>query len=528
MKLQHNKLWLAISLGFLSGPALAATINCTLTPANSVITQGETLQLAATCEGGPLEKITWKQGTTALAADVPLSGDTSKPIYYTAPAGAAGNFIFTVSGVPLNDTDTFGLSSEARVRVEAAPAANFGGTTTAAFSPTPPVDAACGSAAINGTAVQSMPTNGQQCDLSKGKPALAITGPSSYSWSCISLTGGAEANCYVPRGVAYTVTASAGANGTITPSGSQSVNANTTTSFTVTPAANYNIASVTGCNGTLTGSTYTTGAIAGACSVSATFAAQASSYTVTATAGTGGSISPAGTQTVNANGTASFTVTPASGYTVSGVIGCNGTLAGSTYTTGAITGACTVAASFAAQSVQTGDDTGIGSGLWVPAGYPNLYVVDQSGTGITTSYVPGCVNGTDPGSSSWTGCAANNSFTTNGVKIEAMKGKVLSVRYKSNSTAGTTKKWFTVTGFDGGNTGPVYVWLTDDPRNTYAQTDSKCKAYSTSAPSVVTGYYKTSTYCQISANKVYYLNIESDMTTPQKFKIFEEASDMLP
>jgi hypothetical protein len=169
-------------------------------------------------------------------------------------------------------------------------------------------------------------------------------------------------------------------------------------------------------------------------------------------------------------------------------------------------------------------DPGIGSGLWVPTGYPNLFVVDQSGTGITTSYVPGCINGTEPGSSSWSGCAANTSFTTKGVTVEVKKDKVLSVRYKSNSTAGTSKKWFTLSGFDGGNTGPVYVWLTDDPLKTYAQTDNKCKAYSTSAPSIITGPMN----CQISADKVYYLNIQSELTIANKLKIFEDASDMLP
>lgn len=169
-------------------------------------------------------------------------------------------------------------------------------------------------------------------------------------------------------------------------------------------------------------------------------------------------------------------------------------------------------------------DPGIGKGLWVPSGYPNLYVVDQSGTGITTSYVPGCINGTNPGSSSWSGCAADNSFTTGGVTVEIKQGKVLSVRYKSNSTAGSLKKWFTLSGGDGSNSGPVYVWLTDDPRKTYAETDGKCKSYSSSAPSVITG----PGFCPISPDKVYYLNIESDLTTATRLKIFENSSDMLP
>lgn len=532
MNLLKSKLSVAIAAGILSGPALAATINCTLTPANSVITQGETLQLAATCEGGPLASITWKQGTTALTGAVPLSGDTSKPIYYTTPAGEPGDFIFTVLGDPLNGTDTFGTSSEARVLINATATA-FGDTTTTPSSPTTPVDAACGQAAINGTAVQSMPTNGQQCDLSKGKPALAITGPSSYSWSCISLTGGAEANCYVPRGISYTVTASAGAHGTITPSGSQSVNSNTTTSFTVTPTTGYNIASVTGCSGSLSGSTYTytTGAITGACSVSATFAAQASSYTVTPTAGTGGTISPNTPQTVNANGTTSFTVAANSGYTVSGVTGCGVTLTNGTYTTGAITSACTVAASFAAQQVQagSGSDPGIGSGLWVPPNTTNRVVADQSGSSIQhlTSYVPGCLNGLYITTASASGCGGTASYTgtisgTN-YTFAFGSGKVLTLRYKSKSTAGTSVKYFTLASGDGGNVGQsVKVWLSTNPAATYDATSAACKSTSTTQPYVLTG----PGYCPVTPNTTYYLSMSIDTAcTTCRYKVEEGASD---
>lgn len=68
----------------------------------------------------------------------------------------------------------------------------------------------------------------------------------------------------------YTVTASAGTGGTISPS-SATVNSGKTASFTVTPSTGYSIASVTGCGGTLKGNTYTTGAITADCTVSASF-----------------------------------------------------------------------------------------------------------------------------------------------------------------------------------------------------------------------------------------------------------------
>ena len=69
----------------------------------------------------------------------------------------------------------------------------------------------------------------------------------------------------------YTISATAGSGGTISPA-SRSVNYGSNTTFTVTPNAGYT-ASATGCGGSLSGTTYTTGAITGACTVSATFTA---------------------------------------------------------------------------------------------------------------------------------------------------------------------------------------------------------------------------------------------------------------
>jgi len=143
---------------------------------------------------------------------------------------------------------------------------------------------------------------------------------------------------------AYTVTSSAGANGTITPSGTQQVTHNATATFTVTPNANYT-ASVGGtCGGTLVGNTFTTNPITAPCTVVASFGVI--SYTVTPSAGPNGTITPNTPQTVVHGATATFTVTPSPGYAA--VVGgtCGGALAGTTYTTNAITANCTVSATF--------------------------------------------------------------------------------------------------------------------------------------------------------------------------------------
>jgi trimeric autotransporter adhesin len=71
--------------------------------------------------------------------------------------------------------------------------------------------------------------------------------------------------------VRFTVTPSAGANGSIDPATPRTVDQGATTSFTITPASDYSIAEVSGCGGTLSGSTYTTGAITANCTVTASF-----------------------------------------------------------------------------------------------------------------------------------------------------------------------------------------------------------------------------------------------------------------
>jgi hypothetical protein len=70
----------------------------------------------------------------------------------------------------------------------------------------------------------------------------------------------------------YTVTPSASANGSIAPTGGQSVSHGNTQTFTVTPNAGYSVAMRGTCGGTLTGTTYTTKPITANCTVTATFA----------------------------------------------------------------------------------------------------------------------------------------------------------------------------------------------------------------------------------------------------------------
>ena len=135
--------------------------------------------------------------------------------------------------------------------------------------------------------------------------ATANTGSAFAGWSGGGCSG--TGTCAMTMDAVKTVTAtftlnsyavipSAGANGTISPSGIQMVNHGATTSFTVTPSVGYTASMSGSCGGTLVGTTYTTDIITGICSVSANFTLNTYLLTVTPAGSGSGSVTsgPAG------------------------------------------------------------------------------------------------------------------------------------------------------------------------------------------------------------------------------------------
>jgi subtilisin family serine protease len=139
---------------------------------------------------------------------------------------------------------------------------------TFANSP-PPVNGVC--AATSPTLTPPTPT----CSVGTVESGSFVEGVDAWTWNCLGLYGGTPAACMAPR--LYTVSAAAGSNGTISPSGptARTVTYGSTTTFTVTPNSGYAATvNVTGSCGTgsLAGTTYTTGPVTGGtCAVSATF-----------------------------------------------------------------------------------------------------------------------------------------------------------------------------------------------------------------------------------------------------------------
>ena len=145
----------------------------------------------------------------------------------------------------------------------------------------------------------------------------------------------------------HTLTATAGANGSIAPPGATVVNAGANQSYTITPDVGYHIADVLVDGGSVgAASTYDFLNVQADHTISATFAIN--TYDITATAGANGSIAPPGVTAVNHNANQSYTITPDAGYHIDDVLVDGGSVgAVSTYDFIGVQANHTITASFA-------------------------------------------------------------------------------------------------------------------------------------------------------------------------------------
>lgn len=223
----------------------------------------------------------------------------------------------------------------------------------------PPVFAITASAGAHGTITPSGAVN----VTSGGNQSFTIAANSGYHIADVLVDGvtvGAVPNytfnivtaphtisaSFAVDTVVYTITASAGANGTISPSGAVSSNAGVNKVFSIAANTGYHIANVL-VDGASVGtvSTYTFNNVSANHTIAASFAIN--TFTITASAGANGSISPNGPTAVNHGDSPTFTLTPNAGYTVDDVQ-VDGVSVGvvNSYTFTNVTAAHTISASF--------------------------------------------------------------------------------------------------------------------------------------------------------------------------------------
>lgn len=144
----------------------------------------------------------------------------------------------------------------------------------------------------------------------------------SYTFANVQADHTIQASFEVLPPITYTIAASAGSGGSISPAGSVNVEEGNAQSFTITPDTGYQVKDVVvddASRGAV--SSYTFSNVQADHTIQAAFEAlPPTTYTIDASAGSGGSISPAGVVSVEEGSAQSFTITPDAGYQVQDVV----------------------------------------------------------------------------------------------------------------------------------------------------------------------------------------------------------------
>jgi uncharacterized repeat protein (TIGR02543 family) len=174
--------------------------------------------------------------------------------------------------------------------------------------------------------------------------SVSVGAVSSYSFTNVTAGHTIEASFAIDTNV---ITATAGDNGAISPSGAVPVNYGSSRFFTITPVSNYHVADVM-VDGVSVGAvnSYNFTNVTAAHTITASFAID--TYTINASAGATGLINPSGGVSVNHGSDQGFTITPFTNYHVLDVL-VDGASVGAvtSYTFTNVTAAHTIAASFA-------------------------------------------------------------------------------------------------------------------------------------------------------------------------------------
>lgn len=144
---------------------------------------------------------------------------------------------------------------------------------------------------------------------------VSVGAVSTYTFSAVGADHTISASFAVNT---YSITASSGANGSVSPSGGTSVAYGDSQTYTITPSSGYHVSDVQ-VDGASVGAvgSYTFSNVSGSHTISADFAAD--TYTISASSGGNGTVSPSGSTSVPYGGSQTYTITPSTGYHVSDV-----------------------------------------------------------------------------------------------------------------------------------------------------------------------------------------------------------------
>ena len=167
---------------------------------------------------------------------------------------------------------------------------------------------------VNQTFTFSPNTGYQTSDIKVDNASQGVL--SSYSFNNITASHTIYAS-FTP--ITYTIAGSAGAGGSISPSGIQTVNYGTNQTYNFTPNTGYRISDVKVDNNSVGAvSVYTFNNITANHTISVTFSVI--TYSISGSVGMGGTISPQGVVNVNYGTNKTFTITANTGYNISDVL----------------------------------------------------------------------------------------------------------------------------------------------------------------------------------------------------------------
>ncbi len=325
----------------------AAVANVVISPADSSVTAGVSKTFSATASD--LYGNSWDvTSSTNWNISSSAGGSWTSNVYASATAGywtvtgtyasAAYTTGLTVNPAALDHfvfntvaTQTAGSAFSITVRAE-----DTSGNTVTGYSGLPSLTVSSGS--ISPDTVSA---------FVGGVGATSVTITAASLGITITATDGTHTGTSNSFKVNPTISASAGANGAISPTGSVSVNYGGSQGFTITASTGYQIADVFADNvsvGTISSYTFTD--VQAAHTITANFTIN--TFNITASAGAGGSISPDGSVSVKYGDNQTFTITSNTGYNIVDV-SVNGSSAGavSSYTFNNVQASNTISATFA-------------------------------------------------------------------------------------------------------------------------------------------------------------------------------------